>query len=847
MQTTTIRLASAETSRIRPTLPPHRRGLGGVAVLGLVFLLTLPATGAAQDLPNRQRGFQAQEGTLGPGMLLRERLLESGMAPSEIRARLRSRGYPSGLLDRYLVPDSLIPPEPPPPTPRIRGAVTTLGIVDFSVRDSLVLVGDSLGLRLFEDSLRADSIVAEEELEGRRRPLELFGLEVFRQPTTQFQPVISGPVDDRYQLGPGDELALILSGDVERTHALEVSREGFVVIPQVAQVYVGNLTLGQLRERLYDLLQRRYSGVTRGPNARTQFDVTVSRVRVALIRVVGEVARPGSYSLAATAGVLQAIYEAGGLTRTGNFREVQVRRGRELLATVDLYDYLTAGMIPDEAFLGPGDVVFVPPRGPRVKIAGEVTRPAIYELKPGENLIDLLAMAGGLNPEAAATSATIDRIIPLTERRDAGRTREVLTVNLAAVLDSSIPPPTLLPGDSVTIFSIGSNRRLAVSINGSVWQPGTYRLEPGMRLSDLIDVAGGLRPETYRGRVHVLRTLPDSTTRLLGASLAGEDSDQLDSDLVLAESDKVTVFATTDFRPARVVTVFGAVQNPGEIPFADSMTLRDAILLAGGLRDNASLSAAEVSRLRSDRSSAQDSLAVILSVPLDASYLVDDTGYPPRRVDTRKSPEVILHPYDNVFIREDIAWELQRNIVLTGEIQFPGVFSLISKDERLTDVLTRAGGLTSQAYPNGIRFFRAQDDVGRIALDLDAVLANPAHRDNMLLVNGDSVHIPAYISTVRVEGAVNSPSSVSYVPNQKTDYYVTAAGGYSQLADKGRTFVQQPNGLVEKRNTRPEPGAVIVVPESQVSQGGGITALQLIGSITTFLTASLALVAIATR
>lgn len=826
-----------------PVVLSGRGGLISLVSLALSLILgvTLPRAAAAQERPQAQD----QAPPPSPGMLFRSRLLQSDMSPDDIRAGLRTSGFQGSLLDEYLVPDSLIPPEPPPPTPFMQAAARALGI--FSAQDGPILQGDTLALRLYEDSLRADSIALEEELAARIRPLELFGLNVFRQATTQFQPVVSGPVDDRYQLGPGDQLVLILSGDVERSHELEVNRDGFVVIPQVDQVYVSNLTLGQLRERLYDILQRRYSGITRSPSARTRFQITVAGVRIITVRVVGEVARPGSYPIAATAGVLQAIYQAGGPTSTANFREVQVLRGQELLAHVDLYDFLTTGVLQNDPLIGSGGVVFVPPQGPRVKIVGEVTRPAIYELKHGENLLDLLDMAGGLTPEAAATSATIDRIVPLRERSSAGRTREVLTIDLAAILDSTTVPPPLMAGDSVSIPSISSNRRLAVSIDGSVWQPGTYRLEPDMLLSDLIAVAGGLRPETYRGRIQILRTMPDSTARLLGTSLAEADNGELESDILLSESDAVTVFATTEFRPERYVTVYGAVQRPSEIPFADSMTLRDAILLVGGLQDNASLVEAEISRLRPDGGGDENSLALVMTVALDSSYIVDVTGYITREVGTRSSPEVRLHPYDNVFIREELGWKLQRNVVITGEVRVPGVFSLVSREERLSDLVARAGGLTSHAYPNGVRFFRTFDQAGRIPIDLERALADPTHRDNVLLVDGDSVHIPAYISTVRVEGAINFPSSVAYFPNRSTNYYVTAAGGYTAAADKGRTYVQQPSGLVVKKSTKPEPGAVIVVPEKPPGAGGGFSALQLIGSITTFLTASIALVAIATR
>jgi protein involved in polysaccharide export with SLBB domain len=314
------------------------------------------------------------------------------------------------------------------------------------------------------------------------------------------------------------------------------------------------------------------------------------------VRVVGEVTLPGTYRIAATGGVLSAIYEAGGINERGNFRAVEIRRGNQLVATLDLYDYLLHGSVSNEPPLASGDVIFVPVRGPRVKIAGEVTRPAIYEIKPGETLLDLLNLAGGLTPLASTRVATIDRILPPDERPDPGRARTVLTVDLHRMLKGEVPPVALLAGDSVTIFSIAGPRRNAVTIKGSVWQPGTYALEPGMRLWDLIRLAGGLRPETYQGRAQILRTYPDSTKQLIGVYL-GERDGRVDAadNPELMERDEVNIFARTDFVPERYVAVSGAVKRPGLIPFADSMTLRDAILLAGGLAEDAYLVEAEVS------------------------------------------------------------------------------------------------------------------------------------------------------------------------------------------------------------------------------------------------------------
>jgi protein involved in polysaccharide export with SLBB domain len=766
--------------------------------------------------------------------LLRRRVQESGLTAEDVRDRLEAEGYPSDMLDAYLG-------ESPVPAPALGTggslveALSLLGITAYS-RPGQV---DTLGLRLSADSLLADSLAREARAAGG---LNLFGLDVFRQPTTRFQPLVTGPVDDSYVLGPGDVLVLILTGAVQQAHILEVTRGGFVVIPDAGQVHVNTLTLGQLREVLYDRLARVHSGISRRLDARTKFDLAVAKVRVQQIRVAGEVARPGTYEVAATGTVLTAIYEAGGPTERGNFRAVEVRRGSALVATVDLYDYLLRGVVPTEAVLAAGDVVFVPVRGPRVTIAGEVTRPAIYEIMSGETLRDLIEIAGGLTPQAAAEVATIERVIPPLERTEPARTRTVLTVDLAAVLRGEETGPALSAGDSVTVFSIRGGRRDAVTIRGSVWQPGTYHLESGMRLSDLLEVAGGVRPEAYAGRAQILRTFPDSTRQLMGVTL-GREGGGIEEDPLLRELDEVTVFAETDFRPRRFVSVDGAVLRPGRVAFADSVTLRDAILLAGGLREDAYLAEAEVSRMRLG-AAPEDTLAVILKVPLDSSYVVDGTSYLAREPGDRSAPVVVLHPYDNVFIRVQPGWSRLGTVALTGEVRFPGRYALTRRDERLLSVLDRAGGFTRNAYPAAVGFYRlgggpvpspeaaAISDFtaparqvplwrheARIAVDLLEVLEDSSHADNLVLVAGDSIHIPGYIPFVRVEGAVNAPGIVPYRPRWKVDDYVKGAGGFAAQADEGRTFVQQPNGMIGRGGT-PLPGSVVIVPQEDPREGG---------------------------
>ena len=793
-------------------------------LVALTVVMSYGVPTGAQDLTQLLRGMSpsqiAELLRQNPQLqdLVRGRIAGSGLQLQDIRDQLAGTGLSPDLLDAFLEGRNVDPAFFNPNTLR---AISLLGVNAFGIPDSLLMPPDTTALRMGADSLRADSIAREA---AASKELRLFGLDVLRQPTTRFQPPVTGPVDGSYRLGPGDILVLILTGGVELTQILEVTTAGFVLIPRVGQIYVNSLSLDQFRSVLYDRLGSVFSGISRAPNPATQFDIVVAKVRVQTVRVLGEVARPGSFQVAATGGVLSALYEAGGLLELGNFRGVEVRRGKDLVATIDLYEYLLHGTVTNDVRLQPGDVIFVPVHGPRVTIAGEVMRPGIYELKPGETLSDLISLAGGLTPIATTETATIDRILSPSERPEPGHTRTVLTVNLQSVYDSAASPVPLQAADSVTVFAIKGGRRNTLTIEGSVWQPGTYQLEPGGRLWDLIETAGGLRPETYEGRVQVLRTLPDSSKQLLGFLLGTSGNPAPEANPLLQESDVVTVFSKIDFRPVRSITVAGAVRQPGIIEFSDSMTLRDAILLASGLTDDAYLLAAEVSRVRPEQGSSHDSLALILRVPLDSSYVFDRSGYIKRPVGNGNATRFILNPYDNIFVRRQPGWEVQRNVSVTGEVQFPGAYTLAVKSERLSRLLERAGGLTTEAYPDAIQFFRREGAIGRVAIDLPSVLRNPGHRDNLILAPGDSIHIPRYIPTVRVQGAVNFPSSVTYVPGRGISYYLDAAGGVNYQGDKGKAFVQQPNGLT-RRGGRPLAGAVIMVPEKDPNARGLVALL----------------------
>jgi protein involved in polysaccharide export with SLBB domain len=643
-----------------------------------------------------------------------------------------------------------------------------------------------------------------------------------------------GPVPPNYRLGPGDELVLILTGDVQDIYTLPVTREGFIIVPDVGRVSVNGLTLDGLRNSLYTQLGRAYSGVQRGPEATTFFEVSISTLRRNQVFVIGEVERPAAYEVTSVATALQALYQAGGPTDQGSFRDVQIRRGDRLIANLDIYEYLTRGSAGGDIPLDHGDVVFVPVRGSWVEIDGNVVRPGIYELKEGEGLQSLMTLAGGIEPEADLRRVQIDRILP-PDQRDQGVQRVLIDVNVAALLEAEDDAVAVEAGDKVYVFAVSEARRNTVMIRGNVWAPGVYQLFPDMRLLDLIDHAGGLKDNTYLGRAQVVRLNPtDLSRRMVAVSLVAEENPPL------MEYDEVTIYSVSEFRERRFVTIYGAVLSPGAYEFQDDMTLRDLVIAAGGLRENAYVLEAEVARVVSQPDSSGDFIE-IQTVPLDSSYVIAQwatrrgSGAGDPNQAGPETPDFELDQYDNVFIRNRPGFELQRTVAISGQVLFPGTYALRRKDERLSSLVERAGGLSHEAYAAGIRFYRRGDSAGddptvqaRVNVDLVTILEDPDFGGNLILEDGDSIYIPEFIPTVRVEGSVLHPVDVMFEPGAGLDYYVNSAGGYARDGDKGRTRVEYANGSVRtvhktliifKTEPKPQPGSRVFVPEKPASRG----------------------------
>ena len=800
-------------------LPAQRSWLAAAVVAIGLTTADLAGQVPGQALPSPAQAEQLLRTRPDLVRQLQSRISASGLTPEQIKARLRAAGYPEDMLDAYIGMGDTTGGIPTPGSDIIE-ATRTLGLIGGEEVDSLLMLTDSAQAIL--DSLRADSLAREERVSGP------FGMSLFRRSTSLFSPSLAGPVDANYRLGPGDGLVLLLTGDVELAHDLVVTREGFIAIPQVGQLNVANLTLSQLEDLLYTRLSRVYSGVRRGAGATTRFTITVARLRTVQVFITGDVARPGSFQVSAAGTVLSALYAAGGPTENGSFRRVEIHRGGALLDSLDLYDYLLRGDSRHDRRLETGDVVFVPVRGAQVRITGKVVRPALYELKEGETLRDLIQAAGGFEADALRRRVQVDRILPPAQRQAGGRDRVVLELGSDQFEDGMGPAFPVAAGDSITVFSIVARRRNVVTVSGNVWTPGPIGFSPGMRVGDAIRLAGGPKSDAYLGQVLIGRLQSDSTYRQLRTSFR-DSTGAVTDDFPLQEDDEITVYSRTAFRPERYVAVTGAVRKGGRVPYREGMTVRDALLEAGGLTEDALLNEAEIARMPEDSLRQAGGVAYTFRVPLDSTYIFDRDasgrylGPPGLPAPADGASEVPLKPYDNILFLRQPDWELQRSVSIRGQVRYPGQYALLTRHDRLVDLITRAGGLTREAYPDGIRFYRSVDRGGRIGIDLRQAMEDPKFRDNLVLQGGDSIFIPEYIPVVYVAGAVNSPISVSYVPGKDIHFYLQAAGGASAKADKNRTYVTQPTGKVESvkhrwwfiPDTKPKPraGGLVFVPE----------------------------------
>lgn len=656
--------------------------------------------------------------------------------------------------------------------------------------------------------------------------LPYFGYRMFR--TGPGREAVFAPVpESSYLLQVGDELQLLLWGDAELRLTLTVDPGGRLLLPRVGPVSVLGLTLREARERVRRALGRVYAGLSRTPPT-IGLDLALLRARPIGVFVLGEVERPGFYQLSPGSGVLEALYVCGGPTVRGSLRSVRILRPGQAAREIDLYPVLLQGRPDTTEPLREGDVVFVPVRLSTVVASGAVRRPALYELRPGERLSDLLTMAGGLVPEAHAVRARLERILPPEARPDQGPAGYLLEVSPMRVLSGQEEDLELIDGDRLFVPRAPREPLNAAVVAGAVYFPGPYSLEPGRRTVAAVLEAARLRPDAYRDRAHLYRYVPGRSERALQVLRLG-DSEVLGS-ILLFPRDSLYVFSASEVFDSLTVQIEGAVRRPGRYSWHPGMRVEDLLLLAGGLVPGAAEEVEVAPSVQGSGSGAPSRYRIRL-LP-EARPVAQLT--PIREEEERGDSSRVLRPLDRVFVPYSASFRPGGRVYVGGEVMRPGYYPVTPAGESLAAVLERAGGLRPSAYEPGMRLYRKG-----VRLSVDPQVP---------LLDGDSLYVPSAPRAVRVEGDVPASIWIPYQPGRRVSYYLRQAGGvqegkslYLEMPD-GRMYRVLKKGFLGRG---PDPvvpdGSVIRIFPASSPQGGsriGLAALvaQSIGLVSTILT-----------
>lgn len=642
----------------------------------------------------------------------------------------------------------------------------------------------------------------------------IFGHDVFRSKNLSFAPSMNVATPVTYILGPGDEIILDVFGASQSSAAMKVSPDGTIVVDKVGPVHVSGMTVAQAERALRQKVGQHYQS--------SDLKVTVGQTRAIVVNVLGEVNTPGTYSISAFSSVFNALYLAGGITDIGTIREIKVIRNGRVISTVDVYDYILNGNLTGNIMLTDNDVINVGTYDRLVKVSGSVKRPMYYELKGDENLSTLVGFAGGFTGNAFR-----DRI--RVERMDAHG------LGVHTVENGEYDAFMLNDGDIVSIDSVVDRYHDMVQVSGAVFHPGKYSLKSDCNsVKTLVEMAGGLMEDAVRGRASLYRMNEDRTKREISIDLAAV-IDGKAPDVLLMNEDELVIGSEASRIYGKTLQIFGEVHKPGTYAYSQNQTLQNLIIAAGGLRDEASLLNVEVARSiiylsEEERSEVDDrTSSKIYSIVLKDGLPIDgDTDFK-------------LQPKDVVTIHTSPDFDNHKVMMIEGEVQYAGMYVLTDVEERLSDIVTRAGGLKSTAYPSDavlirrlsdeetarkdklIRLAHSSDstdirtlDIANqyyVGIDLKKALADPGSEHDIVLREGDILRIPTYNNTVSVNGEVLNPNVVSFVPGKGLGFYINQGGGYTARAHRRKVYIIYANGQVS-RASRGEikPGCEILVP-----------------------------------
>ena len=710
---------------------------------------------------------------------------------------------------------------------------------------------------------------------------KIFGYTLFHNRELNFNPSLNIPTPESYVIGTGDQLLIDVYGASQQSYDLEVSPEGRVFIPNVGPVEVGGASVSAARARLRTALSQIYSGL-QGNNPNTFVQVRLGNISTINVTMAGELRKPGTYNLPSFASVFNALYVAGGPNENGSFRHIQVYRDNQMVGETDVYNFLMNGSDAGNVRLQDNDVIIVQPLRTRVEIEGPVRRPGLFEIKPGENIDDLLAFAGGFSDKAYTKKLTV--------RRTTGEQLKVEDIEL-----EEYPDFNPQDGDFYIVAEILNRYENRVQVLGAVLRPGEFALEEDMSVKSLIEKAEGLRADAFLNRATLYRTSDNLTQSVLSVDIQGILQGTV-SDITLKREDVLNVASIYDIKEEFYVQISGEVNRTGVYPYAGNMTVGDLVVRSGGFKESASNAYIEIARRMKDDISG--SVSEIITIEIDADLKLSP-----------ESEQIALAPFDHVFIRKNIGFQREMLVEVEGEVNYPGTFVLEKRDERISDVLQRAGGLNQFSYAKGATLIRRtefyeemeeeerklkdlqsllnnldehrdsatyteveqglQDRVERrledlneekkkrkekargndrnldenryallegmdttsakleireteyVGIELEKILAMPGSKYDIILQEGDIISIPKQLQTVRMRGEVLYPTTARYDISRGFKNYISRAGGFTENARKGRSYVIYANGDVKRTgkflffNVYPhiEPGAEIIVPE----------------------------------
>ena len=651
---------------------------------------------------------------------------------------------------------------------------------------------------------------------------KVFGFDFFQNPKISFAPNVNMPTPENYIVGTGDELIIDVWGAAENSFSQKIDNQGNINLNMIGKIRVGGLNFNEVKTKINSALRQIYSGISasEGSYNKVYTSVSIGNVRTVKVNIIGEVQVPGTYSLNALSTLLNALYACGGPTETGSFRDIQLIRNGNKIATFDVYNFLLKGSQEGNLNLNDQDIIIVPPYKNQVEVKGNVKREGFYEIKDNENLATLIDFFGGFKANAYKDNLVIERIV--------GAKREVKEVSY-----SQANTFIMKSGDKLTVQKLSDIYHNKISIGGAVYQPGNYAYTEGMSALDLINRAAGVLDQAHLERGLLFRT----TNRVDKQTLNFSVKDLLDKkiNLALQANDSLFIFSNDNIKNKQFVRIEGAVKNPKSVPFMEGLKAEDLIIMAGGFTEGADASTIHLSRQVNDENFKTISEVQHISLSPDLKV---------------SSGSVTLQPNDIITVRYQKGYSAQQLIKIEGEISFPGHYSILTKDERISDFIERAGGITPYAYLKGATLIRKMKDLSdkeqikqlqelnnatneikiekigndneyRVGINLEKIMKNKNSYQNLILKNEDILIIPSEKQTVEVKGLVLAPSLIQYEKGKTLKSYVNNAGGFANNARKRAAYVMYANGSVEgtrnflffKSYPKIEPGSIIIIPE----------------------------------